>query len=145
MDRQRSPPLSIKVIASLFLISSLIVPWVSYVLKGTIALGVYISGWLAVLYTLLSTVLLLYAGVGLWRLQEKSRLIAIGWLCWGGLNCLLLLLISPLSVMLQSGAVPRSWQVGVNLLGSLLSFAVQLWFLIRRKQAFIKSFGTVQT
>ena len=141
-------PASITVIALLLLVGAV----------GTLLLpvfhvpipvfGVMLSGWAAALITVLQGLLALVLGIGLLRLNESARKVAIGYLVYGILNILLFALLPGLdarvsasleilpSEMRASGAGIQPGQMVFWMMQSVLLMAIQLWLLIRGKPAF---------
>ena len=143
MEGSSSPrPLSIKLIAILHLITPL-----GFFSRPSEAIifGIYITGQLAFFYTLLLDVSMFLVGLGLWRLRERARQIAIGLLLWGLLNVVLHFFVPATRTKMevvakQQGLDPA--MVGPLFIGTLVGTAIfislQLWFLMNRKSAFVK-------
>ena len=80
----------------------------------------------------------LYVVIGLWRLWESARRFTIGYLCYGFIN----LTISDLTGQSFSAqglqdSNPMWWILTYTI--TLPLFILPIWFLIKRKSAFVKS------
>ncbi len=133
-------PLSIKVIVAWEMLTGLAM---GLALIGgrqpVIIFGFRTVGWTAVASGLLLLALQFYVAVGLWRLSELARRIAIGYFTYGFVN----LTISHLtgqstsgSSLRQEGAGPIWWCLTLALTG--VACGLPIWFLIKRKAVFGK-------
>ncbi len=143
-DTAPKRPLSITIISILFIVGSLGNIFTLGKLKFPISiLGIYIFGWFSYLYTGLISVASFFTGVGLWRLHERARRIAIGLRSWEMLNIILVYTIpasrAKLSELLvQKGFSPLDANSVIGgLIGGIMGIALQLWFLIKRRRAFV--------
>ena len=155
MTKPPSPqPLSIKVIAITYVVSGFwhILSLISIVMGGgTTVAGFLVYGWLAFFYNLIVAVMVpLSLGFGLWRLEERIRRIAAWWQGFTILYSLCARLNSEARIKFieeiahARGVEPAAiapiltamWFLGLSI-GVGLSGLV-LWFLIKRKSAFVK-------
>jgi len=71
-----------------------------------------------------------YLAVGLWKLQELARRIAIGADCYGALTIILVIVRHPEVIANVAFMIFCTTQLTV--------IALAIWFLIKRKSAFVK-------
>ena len=143
MTKSPSPrPLSIKVIAIWHILSCILA--VFYLEQDFQILEVIISGGLAFALNVIMLMLSLYVGVGLWRLKEIARRIAIV-MTSCGLLIMVLGVIIPTSRATLLAAAPPEFGPSGAVVGLILGLVVasvpsglELWFLIKRKAAFGK-------
>ena len=137
-------PLSIKIIAITYIVGSLASIFSPQ--SPVVFFGIYTSGWLALCQNLLYGLVGFYVGFGLWRLREIARRVSIGWTLWGLPNMVLALVIPSTRVKLaeemgSQGVFDPSATILiaiVSYIGMSILLGIQLWFLIKRKQAFVK-------
>ena len=142
-------PLSIKLISFGFLFGG--VSRCLNLATAAFPLGIYFSPGLPVfIYNLLIGVTFVFSGIGLWRLQEEMRRLAIGLLCWTTLNTILMYAVPSnyakmLNWMSQSlGTLPApvfesmTFRIGA-IVGAVIITAVQIWFLGKWGSLFVKS------
>ena len=151
MTKPPSPrPLSIKVITSwyLLLILTKIAIWQDW--QGDIAIfNFYFSGYLAILVNVSLIVLWAWIVIGLWGLWDIARRVAIGFGVYELIN-IIAAFVHPVTRLLaiahirgQNLAAPN--EVSPEMVGNILallvriiSAGVMIWFLIKRKSAFVK-------
>ncbi len=149
-------PLSIKIISTLYLWGSL--AELRGLSHSAIVFGFIVSGTPAFSKHLLSALLLLGLAIGLWRLHEATRRISIFYECY---NLLETWILMPLLVSKGSSStfllkdiiakdMPRlarnpAAEKLIIILSAVFGFAMSIitlviiWFLIKRKSAFVKS------
>ena len=155
MKKSLSPrPLSIKVLAIEHFISvpATILLLVLFKDAGVI-FGVTIHGWVTVLFTLCYAGLALYLGFGLWKLQERARKIAIWYWVYALVNIWLYTFnpatqIEVTKVVRGVLGTPSTGQLDTsplrtlpNAIGVTITSILSIWFLIKRKSAFIQKNG----
>jgi hypothetical protein len=147
-------PVSITIIAILLLvgaIGSLLFP----VFRWPVSFfGLIFTGWVAMAISIAQAIFAFYLGFGLLRLSELARKLAIGYLVYAILNMILFVVLPGIETRLatsltlvppelkQSAAPVGTGQVSFMVLQSAVTFGIQLWFLISRKQAFVTSKDT---
>ena len=140
-------PLSIKVIAILFISGAVLnsLEIVTRSTRGDLILGFFISGRVAVLYFTAITVLVLLTGIGLWRLNELARRVAIGWESYTLVNFLLTSIILDMRTKVVPAPLPEAdsarvmfFVLIVLLPLFIIRYSLILYFLIKRKSAFSK-------
>ena len=159
MTKSRLPqPLSIKVISAIYLIGS--VATFQGLPHATIVLGFPVSGIFAFLKHLAWAVLLLGLAIGLWRLHETARRVAILYECYNFTELWLLTwLVSLMTGSSSTSTVVKDFiakdlppAIGsspdaerlVVILGAIFGFMMIpitlaiIWFLVKRKSAFVK-------
>ena len=142
MTKPPSPrPLSIKVIAILFVLSGtqyVYHLYQHYTLKLehlALVLGVTVSGQVALYLDFLLMFLSFYIGFGLWRLSEFARKVAVGVTVY----VILTIMIWLVQHTAGKSAVPVEVYGGVIWLVSSVCYSmVVIWFLIKQKSAFVK-------
>ena len=140
MTKPPSPrPLSIKILAVLYLVGVPVSILMGSLAKPGIIFGITVHGWIGTLSNLCLVGLSLYLGFGLWRLQEMARKIAIWWQVYALANLWLYLFL--FLAQLDTSAVNENTRRGMTsaLTGSTISAVTITWFLIKRKSAFTKS------
>ena len=145
MTNHPSPrPLSIKVIAILFVLSSLTF-MTGIPATSTLILGFYVSGWIAFVYHLCLIILGLVIGLGVWRLHETARRLAIADSTYFVIQNILTIIIPTTRMMYVYhlmtenglGALKASLRFGANQLVRCMLYALVIWFLIKRKSSFV--------
>jgi hypothetical protein len=156
----RARPLSITIIAWFLLIGSAFGPLGLLYSRAVFRsvplpmcfLGFFVFGRAAALILALWTVVQIIAAAGLLRLNNWARLVTIGLQCLGILNMLLLVGIPGNRARFQQAMdtvmasmnlqmpqpISFSFPLWTGAFASLPLFVVILWFLITRKQAFLK-------
>jgi len=143
----RSRPLSISVIAYLLLLGCLSVPFDLYFRWPIFMLTRVFTGWFAFGIFVILAVLQLYIGFGLLHLRTRSRVNAIYYFIFGGVNGFLFLILpgrdARAAELIQ--AMPRFGQLPSTLapfpllwtfLSTTAFILIQIYFLISRKAAF---------
>jgi len=141
-------PVSISIIAWLFIVGCLFLP-LSLVMRWPIAfLGLLLTGWTAAFLFALLTVFQLYVGFGLLRLNPRSRVLAIYYSVWGAVNGILLYALpgreARLAAMMKASSTHSHqptpsittlpyWPIEIMILTIMI---IQVYFLITRKPAF---------
>ncbi len=147
-ERVSGSPISITVIA-VFMIWGAIAPLLMGVFgRPTIFFGFIVTGWPASLISMIMAILSFYVGYGLLRLSDLSRKVAIGYMVYAMANSLSFLVLPGFGkrmavlpgVLEMAGEGTPAMSTGLIVLmnlSSLIIFAIALWFLVTRKQAFI--------
>jgi hypothetical protein len=144
-------PISITVIACYLIFTSCFLPMVFFIHVPAIFIGYVLTGWAATLLAVAYGVLNIVMGVGLLKLKEWSRILAICYFCFAFCNALASFLPTGsrarfgqvmdsmrTSMGLPSGAM-ASFPIWLGLVFSLPVICVVLWFLIKEKKAFQES------
>ena len=145
-----SRPLSVSMIGWYLLISSPFLAAMAVVRMPAFVFGAVITGWggLAV-YTLFAGAQI-YLGTGLLRLREQARLGTIGYFCLMALNSAITMGLPGYAAKMQiamrempklfpAGVPPQMPQPGwLFVLIGIAFAAVPIWFLVRRRAAFVK-------
>ncbi len=121
--------------------------------KQGVIFGVTVHGWVGMLSGVCVAGLVLYLGFGLWCLQEMARKIAI-WLNVYTLGNLWLYIFTPGAQEVAKATAERTaaWMgtsaagqlstspIGMlpTAIGGTISAVLYIWFLIKRKSAFVK-------
>src|ERR1039457_4325073 len=143
-------PLSVSIIGWYFLISSPFLAAMAVVRMPAFVFGAVITGWggLAV-YTLFAGAQI-YRGTGLLRLREQARLGTIGYFCLMALNSAITMGLPGYAAKMQiamrempklfpADVPPQVPQPGwLFVLIGIAFAAVPIWFLVRRRAAFVK-------
>jgi hypothetical protein len=144
-------PLSVSIIAWFMLLGSLVCFACAFSPFPAMAFGVMIHGWAARVFYLGFAVCELWLGVGLLRMKSLSRVLAIAFYGFSIINTVLFAVLPGRTEHLQDslrslpaamrgagdyGTVPYTSPMG--LIVGCLWFAVPIWFLVARHQAFIK-------
>ena len=143
-------PLSVSVIGWYLLIGSLFMAVPAVLRLPALVFGAVITGWAGVaVYTVLAAAQV-FLGAGLLRLREPVRVGAIAYFCFGALSSAVTWLLpgyeAKMQLMLRE--MPRLSAAGVPaqmpqpawvfaLLG-IAFVAIPVWFLVRRRAAFVK-------
>ncbi len=144
-------PVSISIIAWLFIVGCLFLPLSLVMRWPMVFLGLLLTGRTAAFMFALLTVFQFYVGMGLLRLNPRSRVLAIYYSVWGALNGILLYALpgreARLGAMMK--AIPTHfdqptpsitsipyWPIEVMILAIMI---IQVYFLITRKPAFYSS------
>jgi hypothetical protein len=142
-------PVSIVVIAVLYLIGGAFGLAMSFWVPANIFLGIIATGVSAKLLTLVLALAGIYIGVGLLRLSENSRLLAVGMGCFHLINILVMALmpgtmrnylaqysawmnLTPQAQQLAMTGPIMRWSFAIGLVSQL----VLLYFLVTRAEAF---------
>ena len=142
MTKPPSPrPLSIKVIASIYLLG--VLAGLTSRRKKHLVFGILVEGHDLMIYHLIVSLLLLFLGTGLWQLRERARREAM---IFQGLALIdtSLNYFSNVGRILQwatqNSADPSFALVRLSLGGlrNLALHGLMLWFLMKRKSAFVK-------
>ena len=153
MTKPPSPrPLSVKVIAILLLASG-----VGGLIAKTVQIlailvqekpyteiesvfGILISGWPAAFVSLLVFLVTLVLGIGLWHRKELVRRVAIGWYAYCIFNSFLELFSPAIRAFyLQNLDISvATFRIVVSLAILTILRLIVIWFLIKRKSAFVK-------
>jgi hypothetical protein len=140
-------PVSITVVACLYLLGALSLPYALTGQHPTAFFGRLIWGRGAVAMVLLTFALTLYAGIGLLRLRPEARIIGICLTIYGILNSLLFVLMpgadGRFGAMIGSIQVPSVFPMNTflsimkfSMLGGAAVSIVILWILFANKSAF---------
>lgn len=157
MAKRPSPrPLSIKVLAVYYLYASVAFTVTMLTAPASAVLcGRYVSGALAVLHNSVVPIVWLLLGLGLWRLVEVARRVAMGWEAYLLLNALVTFLIPASRTIAIEKVIEQTSQaeldrstatvtmLGVMAVTALLT-AVRLWFLVKRRAAFMRLLPPVE-
>jgi len=141
-------PISITVIACYLIFTSCFLPMVFFIRVPTIFMGFVLTGWAATLLAVAYGVLNIVVGVGLLKLKEWSRILAICYFVFAICNVLASFL--PAGSRARFGQVMDSMRTSMGLpSGTMTTFpiwlafvfslpviCVVLWFLIKEKRAF---------
>ncbi len=143
-------PLSVTFIALLFLFGA--VQPLFYIGRGwpQTLLGLTVTGWAATAVALASAAIHLYCGIGLFRLQELVRKVAMGYLIYGVVSALLFIILpgaegrfaESLAQLPPGIQAPKISLLRMSLFGLVILVvpnAVQIWCLATRRRAFQKS------
>lgn len=146
----RTRPLSVSIIAWYLLIGGLAMPVAAVIRMPAFVFGAVITGWGGqAVYAIFAAVQILL-GAGLLRLREPARVGAIGYFCFTALNSVLTFTPPGLAAKMQivqrempwrlpAGASAQMPQPGwVFVLLGIAFAAVPVWFLARRREAFVK-------
>lgn len=144
-------PISIIIIAALLLVEatvSLLQPVFHW--PVTVFFGFVLKGWLATAILTIGVVISFYLGLGLLRLKERARKLAIGYLVYGVINVILFVVLpgtetrlatslafAPPELMKEFDLAVGTGRMSFWTLQSAVILGIQLWFLISRKQAFV--------
>lgn len=141
-------PLSVSVIGWYLLISSLFLAAMAVARMPAFVFGAVVTGWggLAV-YTLFSGAQI-YLGTGLLHLEEQARLGTIGYYCFAALNGVLTMPGFAAKMQIVQREMPKLFSAGVPeqypqpawvfVLMGVAFAAIPVWFLVRRRAAFVK-------
>lgn len=128
MTKTPSPrPLSIKVIAALFAAAA--ISFLFSLQAPALFFGTFILGPTALVNNIVMVLLEAYLAINLWKLHERARRIAIGVDCYWALNTVL--------AVIKYWTVADSAFMGYCIV-QLAIIAPALWFLIKRKSAFVR-------
>lgn len=148
---QDARPVSISIIAWLFIVGCLCLPLSLVMRWPMVFLGLLLTGWAAGFLFALFTAFQLYVGIGLLRLNRRSRVLAIYYSVFGAVNGILLYALPGREARLASmmKASPTHfhqptpsvmpipyWPIEVMILAIM---TIQVYFLITRKPAFYSS------
>lgn len=144
-------PVSVSVIAGLLLFGALTCLVFGFLPFPAALFGMVVTGWPARIAYLAISVIQLGLAVGLLRLQPLSRTLAIAYFAYGVVNLALLALLpgyseriaaASMSILpaevLQAPAFNSVQSMWACLLFGLLFNGLAIWFLIRRREAFVK-------
>ena len=151
MTKPPSPrPLSIKVIAIWYMLVSL--PAFFFLQTSNSFFGLLLTGTSVIPYNLCMALLYLVAGIGLWKLWEPARRTAIYLQCYYALNIWLAYANPSYRDFMAQNIIARSPNIPQSSIVSFLPFfiafagllktartGIVLWFLIKRKSAFVKA------
>ncbi len=144
-------PLSVSIIAWFMLLGSLVCFACAFFPFPAMVFGVMFQGWAARVFYLGFAACELWLGMGLLRLKSLSRVLAIAFFGFGIINGLLFAVLPGRTERLQDslrslpaamrgagdyGTVPYTSPMGM--IAGCLLLAVPIWFLVARRQAFIK-------
>jgi hypothetical protein len=143
-------PLSVSVIGWYLLIGSLFMAVPAVLRLPALVFGAVITGWAGVaVYTVLAAAQV-FLGAGLLRLREPVRVGAIAYFCFGALSSAVTWVLPGYEAKMQRmlREMPRLSAAGVPaqmpqpvwvfaLLGTAF-VAIPVWFLVRRRAAFVK-------
>ena len=155
VPQRTARPLSISIIAWFLLASCVFVPF-TLLMRPPIALFLTIlSGWQAVVFTLISAALNVYVGIALLKMKPLGRMVAISYLIFGLLNVAVFYFAPGRSARLAKfldlqqsmfpwmrSAQPNPFQSDmmpfllVGVIGGVAYYAILLYFLITAKPAF---------
>jgi len=149
-DEPSARPLSISVIAWFLLAGTPMFAASALFRMPAFVFGTVLTGWGAGGVYLAFTAVQLYLGAGLLRLQERARIGAIVYLCVMSLSSVLTLtppgyaakletLQREMPAFLRAGgntAMPQP--AGLFVAIGLVFLALPVWFLVRRREAFVK-------
>src|ERR1039457_3209301 len=144
-----SRPLSVSMIGWYFLLSSPILAAMAVVRMPAFVFGAMITGWDGLAVYTLFAVAQIYLGTGLLRLREQARLGTIGYFCLMALNSAITMGLPGYAAKMQiamrempklfpAGVPPQMPQPGwLFVLIGIAFAAVPIWFLVRRRAAFV--------
>ena len=143
-------PLSVSVIGWYLLISSLFLAVPAVIRLPAFVFGAVVTGWAGLaVYTVFAAVQV-FLGAGLLRLREPARVGAIGYFCLMALNSVVTwalpgyeakmqLVFREMPKLFPAGAPPQMPQpMWVFMLMGIAFVAIPVWFLVRRRAAFVK-------
>ena len=143
-------PLSVSLIGWYLLISSLFLAVPAVVRLPTFVFGSVVTGWAgAAVYTVFA-VAQVFLGAGLLRLRERARVGAIVYFCVMALNSVVTWALPgyEAKVQLMFREMPKLFPAGapaqmpqpmwVFMLMGIAFLAIPVWFLVRRRAAFVK-------
>jgi len=142
-------PLSITIIAWLFVVGGLAAPFYLVVSYPAMIFGFVIRGWTANFMYLLLTLAGLAAGIGLLRMRPAAHTLAVAYYVFSLLNLAASILLPGSFARMQAltqEMLPPGSPSGFEfteqffwfaMLLGLLGIAVPLWFLVTRRQAFL--------
>lgn len=145
-------PVSVSVIAGLLLFGALMCLVFGFLPFPAALFGMIVTGWPARIVYLAISVIQLGLGVGLLRLQPLSRTLAIAFFAYGVVNVALVALlpgyseriaaastsILPAEVRQASSYYTTVSGMWAGLLFGLIFNGLAIWFLLRRREAFVK-------
>jgi hypothetical protein len=144
-------PLSITILGCLLLIGPVFLVPALLLHLPMLFLGQTLDGWRASLFMLTWCVVQGAAGVGLLKLRPWARILAIGTFLFGMLNCLSMALPGSMSRLQEMNTAmqarmglpaatgpPEIMHIGMwmGVVFGMALMAVQIWFVVTRKQAF---------
>jgi len=150
-ERKEGRPLSVTLISLLFLFGA--IQFLLLHIRRSWAptfFGFVVSGWVGIVVAFVSVAIQLYSGIGLFRLQEMARKVAMGYLIYGVVSALLFIVLpgSEGRFTASLAQLPPGIQASkisllrMSLFGFLMMAgpnAVQVWFLVKRRWAFQRS------
>lgn len=117
----------------------------------TVLFGMLVTGWPAALVNMAMAVLSLVLGIGLWRLNETARKVAIGYFVCSILNLVLWVMLPGAETRIQASLnlvsvaanPPMSpehlrYSLTLGTVVGILPLLLQLWLLIARRRAFVR-------
>jgi hypothetical protein len=144
-------PLSVSMIGWYLLISSLFLAPMAVLRMPAFVFGAVITGWGGPAVYAVFAGTQIFLGAGLLRLREQARLASIGYFCLIGLNSAVTMGLPGYAAKMQTmmrempklfpaGGPPQVPQPGWLFVPMGMAFAaVPVWFLVRRRAAFVKS------
>jgi hypothetical protein len=150
-----SRPVSISIIAWLFLIGGVFFLGAALLSFPIVVFGLLIGGWPSRVLSVLFAAFNLWVGTGLLRLKPLSRVLAMAFLTYGVVNMALLMGLPGSERRMRAGmeSVPAVLRGPAEYRGSpttaasmmlfglgfgVVSGAIQLWFLYTRRAAFVR-------
>ncbi len=144
MKRSPPRPLSIKLIAIWYLLGVFGPIFSSQ--HGACFLGFYISGWIGHFLNLLMAPLEIYLGIGLWRLNETTRRVAICFESYTVLTLLLAAIIPSSRNVFMAKVIEMGFLKSqgmpfllVTCVGGAFSHAIIIYILMQSKRSFTKA------
>jgi len=141
-------PLSISVIGCYLLIAAAGTALAAAAFHMAVLFGFIVTGWSAVAAYTVLVAIDIYLGAGLLRLRERARLWSIVYFCAVAANSMVSLARPGIMQQMQqaapaffptAAAMPQMGNMWVFGLISAAAFAVPIWFLVRRRAAFLQA------
>ena len=146
--RESGRPLSIVIIGWYLLVCAAGTALPAVLRVPTMLFGLIVTGWSAVALCTALVAIDIYLGAGLLRLQERARLWSIVYFCAVAANSVVSLARPGIMQQMQqaapaffptAAAMPQMGNMWVFGLISAAAFAVPIWFLVRRRAAFLQA------
>lgn len=148
--RESARPLSIGIIGWYLLIGAVFTALAAVLRMPAMLFGMAATGWSALAVYTGFTAVQIYLGAGLLQLQEEARVWSIAYFCVAGANVAVTValpdfagrmqdMFSALPGFLRLGPPPPLEGTGRLMLISAAVVAVPIWFLVRRRAAFVKT------
>jgi hypothetical protein len=144
-------PLSVSMIAWFLVFGGVVCFVYTWLPFPAMLFGFMIKGWPAMTIYLLLALLQLWLGIGLLRLRPLSRVLTIGFFLLGALNSLAFALLPGFAARMTEamGSMPASMRqplpvdfpmpLGAIAAATVITCGVPIWFLARRRNAFVKA------
>jgi hypothetical protein len=144
-------PLSVSMIAWFLVFGGVVCFVYTWLPFPAMLFGFMIKGWPAITIYLLLGLLQLWLGIGLLRLRPLSRVLTIGFFLLGALNSLAFALLPGFAARMTEamGSMPASMRqplpvdfpmpLGAIAVTTVIICGVPIWFLARRRNAFVEA------